>query len=783
MATDITNVNQIKAAPVLTSGKMVKAGTNGIPSDATNTDTQVADAVTKAHVRSHSITSTSDHTSSATPTRVLIADANGLPVSGTNTNTEIASAVSNTHSRSHAIDSTSDHSVGSLTTNYLLKNDGSKVVNSLVFDNGNSVGIGTATPTSEIKLDVVCNKAGVYASRIANIETGESHVLLLEGMSNTDLEDTVIQMWKNNGVELATLTADGIFKVETLHVQDISGGYGFNVSSSGNNIFSIQDSEGYAIYNGIRFDFKKNQYGYGPTVGINDNGNIDFESTNITHGCTSVLPTNVHGRISNLGYDAPDYYGGLKLTGIGQNVEGGGNGLYLYGIGDLVEGIVLDSAKINELSPTNPTAIASDEFSVTFRNNGTDIINFYGDGDIRLGNTIIVAGGSVAGGANSYIKCGDNSSGYGGNKLNIVTPDCSFDTANNWIAPDISLQCGKNTYPNPDLYGNILLNANGGNVGIGINLPTSLLDVNGTIKSRSSTDGATLLTFSTDRPWSFKQAGIGSNTMLALEPATSDKKFVIRSPNATEAMTVFVSNTAGSNIVYVADKFGVGVINPIYKAEISHITSNDGSDAKALKITATAGGAGSAKTYGLLINASGSDDANYALLVENGYSGFGTTTPSEIMHVVGNIRNSALAGTGNRAVYSDASGNLTNSNSDATLKTNIETLSYGINDVIKLRPVKYNWREDLQSVTKEVEVEQIDNETGEKIKAKEYITEVRKGSQKEIGLIAQEVQNVIPEVIGTNSDGTLSVDYPKLVSVLIRALQDLKKEIDALKKR
>ena len=79
MATDITNVNQIKAIPAMTSGKMIKADSNGLPIDATNTDAEVSDAVSKAHTRSHTINSTSDHTSSIAENSGIVADANGLP--------------------------------------------------------------------------------------------------------------------------------------------------------------------------------------------------------------------------------------------------------------------------------------------------------------------------------------------------------------------------------------------------------------------------------------------------------------------------------------------------------------------------------------------------------------------------------------------------------------------------------------------------------------------------------------------------------------------------------
>jgi hypothetical protein len=128
-----------------------------------------------------------------------------------------------------------------------------------------------------------------------------------------------------------------------------------------------------------------------------------------------------------------------------------------------------------------------------------------------------------------------------------------------------------------------------------------------------------------------------------------------------------------------------------------------------------------------------------------------TSTPygSQFYRLVAEI----LGGSGNRAVYSDSNGVLTNSSSDVTLKKNVENITYGLNSIMALRPILFNWiPENL-------------------------------GEQKEIGFIAQEVQELIPEVIGINNDKTLSLDYPKLTAVLVKAIQELKAEIDILKAR
>ena len=51
----------------------------------------------------------------------------------------------------------------------------------------------------------------------------------------------------------------------------------------------------------------------------------------------------------------------------------------------------------------------------------------------------------------------------------------------------------------------------------------------------------------------------------------------------------------------------------------------------------------------------------------------------------------------------------------------------------------------------------------------------------QIGVIAQEVEKIIPEVV--HGDETKSVTYGNLVALLIEAIKELKKEIDELKLR
>ena len=117
----------------------------------------------------------------------------------------------------------------------------------------------------------------------------------------------------------------------------------------------------------------------------------------------------------------------------------------------------------------------------------------------------------------------------------------------------------------------------------------------------------------------------------------------------------------------------------------------------------------------------------------------------------GAIGVSNLAGSGIRNVNSDANGYLTNATSDARLKKNLEPITSSLSIVEKMNPVKYSW---------------IDQE--------------KYGFQREVGFIAQEIQQLVPEVIGENSDKMLSLDYSKLVAIMAGAIQELSAKVKYL---
>jgi len=96
-------------------------------------------------------------------------------------------------------------------------------------------------------------------------------------------------------------------------------------------------------------------------------------------------------------------------------------------------------------------------------------------------------------------------------------------------------------------------------------------------------------------------------------------------------------------------------------------------------------------------------------------------------------------------------------NSDRRLKKDIETIENASEKVSKLRGVSYTWDHGK-----------------------------RKG-QRDIGLIAQEVEEVVPEVVseGQLLDGTTAkrVDYAKLVGLLIESNKELQQRVEFLEQK
>jgi hypothetical protein len=94
--------------------------------------------------------------------------------------------------------------------------------------------------------------------------------------------------------------------------------------------------------------------------------------------------------------------------------------------------------------------------------------------------------------------------------------------------------------------------------------------------------------------------------------------------------------------------------------------------------------------------------------------------------------------------------------SDISLKTNIKPLEGALEKVMRLQGVSFTWKED---------------------------TEMSKMTnlKDDIGFIAQEVQEVIPEMVRKNDNGLLSLRDKGITALLVEAIKEQQQQIDELK--
>jgi hypothetical protein len=88
-------------------------------------------------------------------------------------------------------------------------------------------------------------------------------------------------------------------------------------------------------------------------------------------------------------------------------------------------------------------------------------------------------------------------------------------------------------------------------------------------------------------------------------------------------------------------------------------------------------------------------------------------------------------------------------------KKDIVTLSdrNGLDAIMKLNPVTFHWKDGIR------------------------------GTGEQLGFIAQDVQNVLPQLVSEDKDGTLTLNSSGFVPPVVKAIQEQQAKIDDLQKR
>lgn len=264
-----------------------------------------------------------------------------------------------------------------------------------------------------------------------------------------------------------------------------------------------------------------------------------------------------------------------------------------------------------------------------------------------------------------------------------------------------------------------------GFVGVGVDEPLYTLHVGGTggIKIPSGAEG--------ERPSDPADGVIRFNTDSgALEYSSND---------AWQSLT---AGGGGGSFTYVAEKntgalapspaaasatgdysvaIGPGVIAPSsMSVALGSFNDNRTNDAKFVVGNGTSAGARS----------------NAMVILNNGnirLGNFFDGSPDEIINKIDTDVGAGLSASGK---WFEAS--------DATLKTNIQDLNYGLREVLNIRPRSFDYISD---------------------------------NSPSIGFVAQEVQTIIPELISMSGNGTMGISYGQMTAVLVKAVQELEARV------
>ncbi len=265
-----------------------------------------------------------------------------------------------------------------------------------------------------------------------------------------------------------------------------------------------------------------------------------------------------------------------------------------------------------------------------------------------------------------------------------------------------------------------------GYVGIGTTTPSDKLDVNGNIaigpRLLTGLDGAN------NAFWAARGTGAESGRIaygLNANPSTGVVNSAMIRTNGVERLTI---NSSGL--------VGIGSTSPAYKL---HVLGNGFFD-------------DGTSTIQLLSRPDSVLDINNSTAAKRSFSIHHYTGSSLIAQWY-----NCPAGACAQKMAFDTAGNMViagtlTQSSDRNLKKDIKPLENSLTKISTLKGVSYNWKDDSNP-------------------------------EKQIGLIAQEVAKVYPEVVREDKDGLLSVGYQNLIAPIIEAIKELNNKMNSSDER
>jgi len=320
--------------------------------------------------------------------------------------------------------------------------------------------------------------------------------------------------------------------------------------------------------------------------------------------------------------------------------------------------------------------------------------------------------------------------------------------------------------------------------GYGVGSPTAAPTVNFNTYTLAITAGSTIsMATPTSSPSNF--ITLSTNT-LNLNANTVSMPNTVTIGSATYTTTIGTLSVANAitgagalNLAGAATLSGVltvgGVAN--LQSTLSVVSAVTLGNTLSVFSSATVGGAlsvaqtgsfGAGVTMSSTLSVASSITAGGSLNVAGGATVGGAVLMSNTLSVVGGMSGSTLSLSSSLSVSSiyvdyliaksaagSAAINYAGANlaaSDRKLKKNIRPIDNSLSKVKRLRGLYYHWKDgDLPQFDK----------------------------RRHIGLMAQDLQNVVPEAVSTSADGShMTVNYPSLVALLVEAIRELDEQTE-----
>jgi len=278
--------------------------------------------------------------------------------------------------------------------------------------------------------------------------------------------------------------------------------------------------------------------------------------------------------------------------------------------------------------------------------------------------------------------------------------------------------------------GTSTMNIVSGNVGIGTATPQNLLDVN----------GATSIGYNVVAPSNglIVSGNVGIGTTSPFTPGGSAAEIVqLESQDYSQYMSSVTNGAATNKVWRTIARSSTSGLGPVY--QIQTLDDTGGSEVTGFQLTR-------------------SGNSITKVLFPNGSVGIGNASPSYTLQV-----NGSVAGT---SAYVNTS--------DVRYKKNVQPLDLGLDIVMRLKPVSFQWKDEVLHPKEALTSGLYSGKSGTGLEKyhPRSLDAAMQGQQ--MGFVAQDVEKILPSVVVTeaNTEKTKGMKYSELIPVLVKAIQE-----------